>query len=336
MARQRARADPVGLQLPLQARERFDGAAHRGGSLRLPRQGRRKALWGVLDRSECPTSLLVGDPEETPAFCALSAAEEITWDNLASGQSQRRHLMEQFRSSLSKQGLPVAADITRMENGQIVSYVGAAICRQMPGTAAGVLSMTMEDETGFANLVVWEKASRDIARSSRSTSSPSRSGSPMSRQANRGSPLPTTISGSALTREHEPPREKTRTARFWTGSGRGRSRVGLRLLLESIRDMKGDRDPVAANITHMSRMARSHSYGNSPDRLQLLMRQSTGALTREIRGVPPGRSGLGRLVRRRVSSVPRPARPVMPSRLVASPWSLRDSGAAEYGEYRNP
>ena len=70
---------------------------------------RREALWGVLDQDERPTSLLVGELEETPSFRPLSAAEEVTWDYLASDQSPRGHVMEQFRAFLEKQGLPDAA-----------------------------------------------------------------------------------------------------------------------------------------------------------------------------------------------------------------------------------
>jgi error-prone DNA polymerase len=118
---------------------------------------RREALWGVLDKREIPTNLLVGDVEEMPSFRPLNASEEITWDYLASDQSPRGHVMEQFRPLLSNQGLPDTASVTRLEHGRKVSVAGCAICRQMPSTASGVLFMTLEDETGFANLVVWEK-----------------------------------------------------------------------------------------------------------------------------------------------------------------------------------
>ncbi len=65
--------------------------------------------------------------------------------------------MEQYRWLLESRDLPDAAAVSRMKNGSRVSFAGCAICRQMPGTAAGVLFMTLEDESGFANLVVWEK-----------------------------------------------------------------------------------------------------------------------------------------------------------------------------------
>ncbi len=144
-------------RLPVDSMERL---AEVGAFDCLDRE-RREALWGVLDRTEHPTSLLVGDFEQMPSFRSLSAAEEVSWDYLASDQSPRGHLMEQFRPSLEKQGLPDAAAVSRMKHGRKVSLAGCAICRQMPGTAAGVLFMTLEDESGFANLVVWEKVFKE-------------------------------------------------------------------------------------------------------------------------------------------------------------------------------
>ena len=44
-----------------------------------------------------------------------------------------------------------------MPNGRRAKYVGMAICRQQPGTATGVTFYTLEDETGFVNLVVWRQ-----------------------------------------------------------------------------------------------------------------------------------------------------------------------------------
>ena len=44
-----------------------------------------------------------------------------------------------------------------MRHGQRVSYAGLVICRQRPGTAGGTVFMTLEDETGFVNVVLWER-----------------------------------------------------------------------------------------------------------------------------------------------------------------------------------
>ena len=43
-----------------------------------------------------------------------------------------------------------------MKNGVNIRYAGLVICRQRPGTAGGVVFMTLEDETGFVNVVMWE------------------------------------------------------------------------------------------------------------------------------------------------------------------------------------
>jgi error-prone DNA polymerase len=46
--------------------------------------------------------------------------------------------------------------VASMKNGENVRYAGLVICRQRPGTAGGVVFMTLEDETGFVNVVIWE------------------------------------------------------------------------------------------------------------------------------------------------------------------------------------
>jgi len=61
-----------------------------------------------------------------------------------------------MRASLAQQGLPDARTVASMKEGANVRYAGLVICRQRPGTAGGVVFMTLEDETGFVNVVVWE------------------------------------------------------------------------------------------------------------------------------------------------------------------------------------
>jgi error-prone DNA polymerase len=61
-----------------------------------------------------------------------------------------------MRASLADQGLPDARTVSSMKNGVNIRYAGLVICRQRPGTAGGVVFMTMEDETGFVNVVIWE------------------------------------------------------------------------------------------------------------------------------------------------------------------------------------
>ena len=69
--------------------------------------------------------------------------------------SARSHLLEPFRAELQSKGLPAARGVSRMPDGRRVDYAGIVICRQRPGTASGVVFMTMEDETGFVNTILW-------------------------------------------------------------------------------------------------------------------------------------------------------------------------------------
>src|SRR5207247_10706011 len=68
----------------------------------------------------------------------------------------RRHPLEPMRASLAQQGLPDASSVATMKDGDNVRYAGLVICRRRPGTAGGVVFMTLEDETGFVNAVIWE------------------------------------------------------------------------------------------------------------------------------------------------------------------------------------
>ena len=94
--------------------------------------------------------------ESIPLFESLSCFEEVKWDYRTTSHSPRRHPLEPMRASLTRQGLPDARTVASMKNGENIRYAGLVICRQRPGTAGGVVFMTLEDETGFVNVVVWE------------------------------------------------------------------------------------------------------------------------------------------------------------------------------------
>ncbi len=119
---------------------------------------RRAALWEVrgLIRSR-GLSLPLDVHEATPAFTLLSDFEEITWDYRRASHSPRGHPLAPLREELKAQRLPDARTVASMRHGQRVSYAGLVICRQRPGTAGGVVFMTLEDETGFVNVVLWER-----------------------------------------------------------------------------------------------------------------------------------------------------------------------------------
>ncbi|MCO4762909.1 MAG: error-prone DNA polymerase [Myxococcales bacterium] len=120
---------------------------------------RRTALWrvrGLLrDRQILLPLHFVEDDE--PNFEQLDAFNTIAWDYRSSQHSTRGHPLATMRPALRTLGLPTSAELSRMRDGRRTRYAGAVITRQRPGTAKGVTFMTLEDETGFVNLVVWQQ-----------------------------------------------------------------------------------------------------------------------------------------------------------------------------------
>ena len=76
----------------------------------------------------------------------------------------------ELREALTAQQLPDAQTVATMRDGRRVRYAGLVICRQRPGTASGVTFMTLEDETGFVNLVIWKQVFDDYAVLARTAS----------------------------------------------------------------------------------------------------------------------------------------------------------------------
>jgi error-prone DNA polymerase len=127
-------------------------------------RNRRSALWQVHGYVRAVGDTLpVRVAEESPAFAALAPIENILWDYRTSDHSVRGHPLAPLRAQLAARRLPDARTVQTMRDGQRVHYAGIVICRQRPGTASGVTFMTLEDETGFVNAVVWRQVFEDNA-----------------------------------------------------------------------------------------------------------------------------------------------------------------------------
>jgi len=117
--------------------------------------GRRQALWQA--RAPRVSGLFAGTTALEPEvrLPALHAAEALLLDyqhkSLSVGDHPMRHLRKQLRS----QGVLGSSELRERRKGELVSVAGVVICRQQPGTASGVVFITLEDETGFANLILW-------------------------------------------------------------------------------------------------------------------------------------------------------------------------------------
>jgi error-prone DNA polymerase len=117
---------------------------------------RRSALWLAGLQPEPPDSAWLNVQSPTaPILDPLSPADTMQWDYQTMSRSAQGHPLAPLRARLKAQRLPDARTVASMKDGRRVDYAGLVICRQRPGTASGVVFMTLEDETGFVNLVLW-------------------------------------------------------------------------------------------------------------------------------------------------------------------------------------
>ena len=124
---------------------------------------RRTSLWKARGLRKEDTEAFITVPEKEVSFDELDDFERIAWDYDASSHSTHGHPLAPLREALRRQGFPDAKTIAQMRNGRRARYAGLVICRQRPGTASGVTFMTLEDETGFVNLVIWPKKFEEYA-----------------------------------------------------------------------------------------------------------------------------------------------------------------------------
>jgi error-prone DNA polymerase len=128
------------------------------GALESIAPSRRAALWDVLALADEPAGLLPFRAREpSPEFAPLDPFETIHWDYRTTYHSPRGHPLGTLRAELRHLGLRPACEIAKQKAGARTRYAGLVICRQRPGTAKGVTFLTLEDETGFVNVVVWAK-----------------------------------------------------------------------------------------------------------------------------------------------------------------------------------
>jgi error-prone DNA polymerase len=123
---------------------------------------RRQALWEVralpaalplplfhwADAAEMGADAAVALPE-------MALSEHVVNDYQTLRLSLKAHPMSFLRAQFRRDGVAACADLRQLPNGVRVSIAGVILIRQRPGTAKGVVFMTLEDETGVANAVIW-------------------------------------------------------------------------------------------------------------------------------------------------------------------------------------
>jgi len=124
---------------------------------------RRKALWEVSALQDMPVELFKGQPSETVLetqveLPLMGQGEHVVQDYATVGLSLKAHPVSFVRDQLDMLRIRSCHAINNeATDGQLVKVAGLVLVRQRPGTAGGVCFITIEDETGYSNLVVFEK-----------------------------------------------------------------------------------------------------------------------------------------------------------------------------------
>jgi error-prone DNA polymerase len=125
---------------------------------------RRQQVWDAAALKPAP-ALLQHAPvdEEILELQAAPEGEAIVWDYASLGFTLRRHPLALLRPLLTKRRLQTAAELQHAPNGRLVRHCGIVTLRQQPETAHGVVFVSLEDETGVVQVIVW-KALRERQR----------------------------------------------------------------------------------------------------------------------------------------------------------------------------
>ena len=122
---------------------------------RHPNVHRRHALWQVerVSRDAGPLYQRLEDNGDSP-LVPMTLSERLNADLHGTGMTIGRHPMAHQRAWLDSMNVVPAADLKNMRNGGLVRVAGWVIVRQRPGTAKGFVFLSLEDETGIANVIV--------------------------------------------------------------------------------------------------------------------------------------------------------------------------------------
>ena len=125
---------------------------------------RRRALWDVSGIERMPP-LLVEAPigDAVPVLTPPDEGDNIIADYASLGLTLGRHPLALLRHRLQRQRMLTAAELHALPHGRVTRVTGLVTGRQRPGTASGVTFVTLEDETGMINVIVW----RDLAEKQR-------------------------------------------------------------------------------------------------------------------------------------------------------------------------
>jgi error-prone DNA polymerase len=119
---------------------------------------RHRAGWEVLGvEAALPLLPVTAREEGLPLLPAPTEGEDIVTDYRTLGFTLARHPLALLRPRLEQDGWMTAAEVADLADGAPLCTGGIVVTRQRPGSAGGVIFVTLEDETGYVNLVVWSR-----------------------------------------------------------------------------------------------------------------------------------------------------------------------------------
>jgi len=133
------------------------------GALRVLSGDRHKARWAVAG-AEKPTPLFqsIECYEAAPLLKKPTEGQNVVADYQSTGLTLERHPMCLLRRHLDRYHYVAAGRLPNMSNGKSINVAGLVITKQRPGTASGVTFVTLEDESGHVNLIVWKKVAEEF------------------------------------------------------------------------------------------------------------------------------------------------------------------------------
>jgi error-prone DNA polymerase len=127
---------------------------------------RRQALWEV-SATDTPTGIFsnqTNEEQEPVALPEMSAFEHVLQDYYTTSLSIKKHPVLFVRPRLQQLHVLSASDLPDKKDGDIVRVAGLVLVRQRPGTAKGICFMTIEDETGIVNVVIFENLFKEYRK----------------------------------------------------------------------------------------------------------------------------------------------------------------------------
>jgi error-prone DNA polymerase len=120
---------------------------------------RRKALWETTTKDHQPKALFSTQPivEDGIVLPAMNLSEHVAYDYATTSLSLKAHPVSFVREDLDKLRVLSSQALEHTKDGDTVKVAGLILVRQRPGTASGICFITLEDETGIFNLVVFQK-----------------------------------------------------------------------------------------------------------------------------------------------------------------------------------